>query len=116
MSKLHAAALADTCAIAGVAALIWPSGDPKVATPVQTVEQYVIAPPRRVPPLTGCFRPIVLKNSFLDDAAEDPSLIGPSPFPAHGRVPAIQELMTKSRYGTRRGTLDLSLLVAQHSR
>ena len=33
MSKLHAAALADTCAIAGVAALIWPSNDPKVATP-----------------------------------------------------------------------------------
>ena len=44
MSKLHAAALADACAIAGVAALIWPSDDPKVATPVQTVEQYVIAP------------------------------------------------------------------------
>ena len=52
----------------------------------------------------------------LDDAVEDPSLIGASPFPAHGGMPATQELMTKSRYGTRRGTLDLSLLVAQHSR
>ena len=59
---MHAAALADTCAIAGVAALIWPSDDPKVARPVQTVEQYVIAPPRRVPPLTGCFRTRLCEN------------------------------------------------------
>ena len=54
----------------------------------------------------------LLKNSVWTMPPKIPSLIGRSPFPAHGGVPATQDLLPKSPYGARRGTLDLSLLVA----
>jgi hypothetical protein len=66
-----------------------------------------------------CESPVLadsVEKLYLDDATEDPSLMGPSPFPLHGEVRATQEILPKSRYRTRRGTLDLSLLVAQRWR